>query len=118
MAPFKACMFLFAPLVYANIFGCCVEDSEEATTLISDGSMNDCDPNGIGDSLVYYCCNGEQRYCLSADDNCYWENYGCSSEYENIYCQFQSSDSGSPCGDDSNLMAYTNDGYYYCNNST
>ena len=120
-------IFVNISIVYGRIFGCCDENSNESVvTFMENYDISDCDPVGVSDSLVYYCCDGVLRYCLSSDDNCYWKNNGCanstsSSRYKDVMCQFETGwYADSRCKSDSSLMAYTNEynSFWYCDNIT
>ena len=105
--------------LYGN---CTLKDNTGGTSyvLAANSYIDDCGLGGGGDSLVYYCCDGIPRYCLSGESDCYWENYGCLSQYLSINCHSPVQWSGYT--DNSNRFAYTTsldpNIYWFCNNYT
>lgn len=74
-------------------YGTCSSNESDTSagpfTLATDSQINDCGSDSTGDSLIYYCCDGVPRYCLSNENHCYWKDYGCNNTayYAAYNCQ-------------------------------
>ena len=92
----------------------CDENDSTASynIFLADGAMHDCGPNGGGDSLIYYCCNGIARYCLSKEAGCFWSSNSCPAQYDDYTCHIPAN----PHCPHHYLLAYTIDNVwqYYC----
>eukprot|EP01084_Bolivina_argentea_P199385 341166_1 len=118
----KLQLLLFISCHIPNISHCqqpayyCNEPKGSYTTLAGDSSIHDCGPNGGGDSLIYYCCGGISRYCLSQEAGCFWANGNCPTQYNDYTCHIPAN----PHCSNSHLLAYTVDNsiQYYCNPQT
>lgn len=81
--------------------------------------MNSCT---TWNQLIYFCCDGVPRYCISNDPNCYWKDNRCPSKYSNRTCQLRPEPDYvcDSLGIDRELLAWDpyNYEYWYCDNAT
>eukprot|EP01084_Bolivina_argentea_P009200 17201_1 len=112
-------VYLFISFMHSQThkYYCDESDSQiNYNILVSNRKMHDCGPNALSDDLVYYCCDGIARYCLSGEPDCFWANNNCPSQYKNYTCHIPTN---SHCSN--HLLASMNaDPYYdyYCNHIT
>ena len=111
-------------LAQSDILGSCDTCTDSGTSYIlrTDPQINDCDPTRAGDSLIYYCCDGVPRYCLSYSQDCYWAKQDCPSKYSNYTCQLalNSPIQAFQCAENSDLLASdaAHSEYWYCDKDT